>query len=301
VADQAGAERLLRERSAAAFILLPPDFSLAVEAMRTGGGQGAQVQPAIQVVFGGDLTNPYYTVAGVVAITAVDGYILQVTSQPPVVQYVEQAIGASGSRTEFEMYVPGVLVFSIIMLVFLAAMVTAREVESGTLRRLQLTPLRAYELLGGISAALVLVGLASVALAFLTALGTGFRSQGSLWLAGLVATLTCLSVIGMGLVVASFSSTVSQAFVIANFPLGLFMFFSGSIYPLPKVVLFTVGEQVVSLYDILPPTHAVAALNKIFTLGAGIGELGYEMSALIVLSVLYFAAGVWLFQRTQLR
>ena len=297
-ADQAEAEGLLRERAAAAFILIPADFSLAVEALR-GGEQAAG--PAIRVVFGGDLTNPYYTVAGVMAITAVDGYIAQVTGQPPLVTYVEQALGASGSRTEFEMYVPGVLVFSIIMLIFLAAMVVAREVESGTLRRLQLTPLRAYEFLGGISAALMLVGLACVALTFLTALGTGFRSQGSLWLAGLVAALACLSVIGMGLVVASFSRTVSQAFVIANFPLGLFMFFSGSIYPLPKVVLFTVGKQAISLYDVLPPTHAVSALNKIFTLGAGIGELGYEMGALIILSILYFAAGVWLFQRTRLR
>ena len=297
-ADQAEAEGLLRERAAAAFILIPADFSQAVEALRSGGQAG---QPAIQVIFGGDLTNPYYTVAGVMAITAVDGYIAQVTGQPPLVTYVEQALGASGSRTEFEMYVPGVLVFSIIMLIFLAAMVVAREVESGTLRRLQLTPLRASEFLGGISAALMLVGLACVALTFLTALGTGFRSQGSLWLAGLVAALACLSVIGMGLVVASFSRTVSQAFVIANFPLGLFMFFSGSIYPLPKVVLFTVGKQAISLYDVLPPTHAVSALNKIFTLGAGIGELGYEMGALIILSILYFAAGVWLFQRTRLR
>ena len=297
-ADQAEAEGLLRERAAAAFILIPADFSQAVEALRSGGQAG---QPAIQVIFGGDLTNPYYTVAGVMAITAVDGYIAQVTGQPPLVTYVEQALGASGSRTEFEMYVPGVLVFSIIMLIFLAAMVVAREVESGTLRRLQLTPLRAYEFLGGISAALMLVGLACVALTFLTALGTGFRSQGSLWLAGLVAGLACLSVIGMGLVVASVSRTVSQAFVIANFPLGLFMFFSGSIYPLPKVVLFTVGRQAISLYDVLPPTHAVSALNKIFTLGAGIGELGYEMGALVILSILYFAAGVWLFQRTRLR
>ena len=297
-ADQAEAEGLLRERAAAAFILIPADFSQAVEALRSGGQAG---QPAIQVIFGGDLTNPYYTVAGVMAITAVDGYIAQVTGQPPLVTYVEQALGASGSRTEFEMYVPGVLVFSIIMLIFLAAMVVAREVESGTLRRLQLTPLRASEFLGGISAALMLVGLACVALTFLTALGTGFRSQGSLWLAGLVAGLACLSVIGMGLVVASVSRTVSQAFVIANFPLGLFMFFSGSIYPLPKVVLFTVGKQAISLYDVLPPTHAVSALNKIFTLGAGIGELGYEMGALIILSILYFAAGVWLFQRTRLR
>jgi ABC-2 type transport system permease protein len=108
-------------------------------------------------------------------------------------------------------------------------------------------------------------------------------------------------VIGLGMVVASFSRTVSQAFIVANFPMAMMMFFSGVIYPLPKVILFKVGERVIGLYDILPPTHAVAALNKVLTLGAGLGEINYELSALTILSVLYFAIGVVLFRQFHLR
>lgn len=88
---------------------------------------------------------------------------------------------------------------------------------------------------------------------------------------------------------------------IANFPLGLFMFFSGAIFPIPRVSLFTLAGRTLGLYDVLPPTHAVAALNKVLTLGTGLGGVLYELIALVVLSTLYFAAGVWLFQRRHLR
>jgi ABC-2 type transport system permease protein len=116
-----------------------------------------------------------------------------------------------------------------------------------------------------------------------------------------VGAVTSLSTFGAGLVVACFTRTVSQAFVVANFPLGLFMFFSGAIFPIPKSVLFTMGGHEIGLYDILPPTHAVVALNKVLVLGAGIGEVSFELSALLILSLVYFAIGVWLFNHMHLR
>ena len=107
--------------------------------------------------------------------------------------------------------------------------------------------------------------------------------------------------VGVGLIVAAFSNTVSQAFIIANFPLIFFMFFSGAIYPLPQVQLFEVAGRVVGLYDLIPPTHAVIALNKILTLGAGLGEVLYELVSLVLLSIVYFAIGTWLFHRRHMQ
>ena len=100
---------------------------------------------------------------------------------------------------------------------------------------------------------------------------------------------------------ACFSKTVSQAFVIANFPLGFLMFLTGTAFPLPRFTLFTIAGHGFALPDLLPPTHAVVALNKIFTLGAGFTDVTFELAALTLLSVLYFGIGVWLFQRTQMR
>jgi len=180
-------------------------------------------------------------------------------------------------------------------------MSVAREIETGTLKRLQLTPISSLDIMGGITGALVLIGVIAITLAFLVAVLCGFHSQGPLWVAVLVGAVASLSVIGLGMVVASFTRTVSQAFIVANFPMAIMMFFSGVIYPMPKVTILTIGMREIGLYDILPPTHAVVALNKVLTLGAGLDEVVYELAALTILSILYFGVGVVLFKRFHLR
>lgn len=294
--DQAAAAPLLRDRKATAFIQIPEGFSASLLAMR-GGDRSVSTR----VIFGGDLSNTYYMIGANLALTTVDAYVQQATGQEPLVVYNEMPLGASAARSEFETYVPGTLIFSIIMLIFLAAMTVAREIETGALRRLQLTPMSSFDLLGGITLALLLIGALSSLLSFLVALALGFHSQGPIWIAFLVSVIASLSVIGLGLVVASLTRSVSQAFVVANFPLALMMFFSGVIFPMPGVTLFTLGGRAISPYDILPPTHAVVALNKILSLGARLHEVSYELVSLVVLSVLYFLFGVWLFRRQHLR
>ncbi len=296
VPDRAAAEPLLRDRKVTAFIQIPVDFSRTIRAMQTGDRS-----VTTNVIFGGDLSNTYYLIGANMGLTTLETYVQKATGQKPLVNYIEQPMRGSATRSEFETYVPGTLIFSIVLLIFLAAMTVAREIENGALRRLQLTPMTSFDLLGGISAALLLVGAAASALSFLVALALGFHSQGPIWIAILVSVIASLSVIGLGLVVASLTRSVSQAFVVANFPLAMMMFFSGIIFPMPPVKLFSIAGRSISPYDILPPTHAVAALNKILTLGAGLGEVVYELTALVVLSVLYFAIGVWLFRRMHLQ
>lgn len=290
------AELFLKDRKAAAFILIPEEFSQTLEKLKSGDRS-----VTTNITFGGDVANPYYMVAANLALMGVDHYVQEATGQQPLIGYVEEPMGLSAVRSEFETYVPGTLIFSVVLLIFLSSMIVAREIEMGALRRLQLTPMRSIDLLGGITLALVLIGALSIAFAFGVAVLLGFRSLGPLWVAILVGTIASLSVIGMGLVVASFTRTVSQAFIVANFPLALMMFFSGIIMPLPKVSLFSLAGHDFGIYDLLPPTHAVVALNKVLTLGAGLGEVLYELSMLTVLSLLYFAVGVWLFKRYHLR
>jgi ABC-2 type transport system permease protein len=292
VADRAQAEARLRNRDAAVLLILPPNFAQAA---------AKEAEDPATLTLVGDLTNPAYAVAAALTSGALDEYLQATSCQPRAMRLTEEPLGQSAARTEFENYVPGLLIFAVTMLIFQAAMTVTREVEAGTLRRLRLTRMTALDFLGGTSAALALVGVTALTLALATAWALGFRSQGPLWLAALVGAITSLSVVGVGLVVACFSHKVTQAFLIANFPLALFMFFSGAIYPMPRVPLFTLAGHAVGLYDILPPTHAVVALNKVLTLGQGIGDIAYELAALGVLSLLYFAAGVWLFQRTHLQ
>jgi ABC-2 type transport system permease protein len=293
VADRAAGEARIKNRGAQLLLIIGPEFSQALQA-------GA-VSDTAAVTYVGDLTQPYYAVAAVLANSVFESYVKTTLGQPMPIHVAEEPLGASGARTEFENYVPGLFVFAVILLVFSAPMAVAREVEAGTLRRLQITRMRSLDFLGGITLTQLIVGVAAVLLAFLVALLLGFRSQGPAWAAMIIGAIASLSVIGVGLIVACFSRTVTQAFLLANFPLAFFMFFSGAMFPVPRLTVFWLGGQSVALFDILPTSHAVIALQKIFVLGAGLSDVAYELIALTVLSGLYFAIGVWLFKRTQLR
>jgi ABC-2 type transport system permease protein len=294
--DLALAENQVRDRQASVLLIIPEEFSARLADYRAGN-----TRASTQVTLRGDLTNPTYTIAAVIVMTVADTYINDITRAPHPVILNEIPLGASNARTEFENYIPGLLVMAVVLMVFQASMLPARDIESGALRRLRLSPITSFEYLGGLSIWMTLVAILSILLTFATALALGFRSQGPLWIAILVDIIAALSIIGIGLIVACLSKTVSQAFIIANFPLGFLMFLTGAAFPLPRPTLFHLFGHPVSYADLLPPTHAVLALNKIFTLGADAGDILLELSALLILTALYFGAGVWLFQHTQMK
>lgn len=296
VTNRAKAESLLQDRDAEVLIIIPEDFS---ETLQTASLGDESATSAITLV--GDLTNPFYAVGAIMANSAIDEYVQEVTGERRSITIEEIALGASGGRSEFDLYVPGMLIISVVMLVFTVSMTITYEVEAGTLRRLQLTRMTTFDLLTGISLSTILLGIIAILLTFLVAMALGFESQGPIWAAMLIGAITAIAVVGVGLIVAAFSKTVSQAFIIANFPLIFFMFFSGAVYPLPRIRLFEIGGRIISLYDVIPPTHAVVALNKILTLGTGLNDVLYELVSLIVLSALFFALGIWLFHRRHMR
>jgi ABC-2 type transport system permease protein len=289
--DRSEAEVILRNRGAAALIIFPSDFTTSLN----------RLEKPSTVTFVGDLTNPYYSVAAIFANAALDDYTRQVANQPRPVLIAEEMLGNSGGRTEFELYVPGLLIAAVTMIIFSVAIAVAREVESGTIRRLQLTRLTSFELLGGISLVYIFLGLLSIVLSFMTAYALGFRSQGPMWAAVLISVLTAVASIGVGVMTACFSRTVARVAIIANFPLLIMLFFSGAIFPMPQITLFTIGGRAIRLFDLIPQTHAVLALNKVLSLGAGLGDVAYEMAALLVLSALYFLFGGLLFKKMQMQ
>lgn len=290
------AEQRLIAGGAATMFVFPKGLSAAVADWTEGEGKARA-----SVVFSGDLTNPSYLVGSVLAYAQIEGALSAAARLERPVILEEVAIGGSGGRTDFELALPGLFIFAVILLMFPTAMSLAREAESGTLRRLQLTRMSAFDLLCGVSLFQMAVGVVAVLIAFGVAVALGFTSEGPMWAAVLVAAVASLACVGVGLIVACFSRGVTDAFIICNFPMILMMFFSGAMMPLPRMVAFSVGRLDVGVWDFMPTTHAVAALNKILGLGVGFGDVVYELVSLVILTALYFAAGVWLFQRRRLR
>lgn len=282
-------DRALRGGEADVGLLVPAGFSRTLFSER---------DRAAEVTLVGDGTRQAFRVAATLVRTVAETFGHKVRGSTPAVRAAARPVGLSGTRSPFELYVPGLLVFTVIMLIFSASMSVVREVEAGTLARLRLAPVSTVELMTGMSAAQFVLGGVAVALTLGAAFALGFRSQGSTALALLIAGVASLASVGIGMVVASVSRTMTRAFLISSVAMFLLVLFSGVIFPRPRVPLLHVGGVVVDLFDVLPTTHMGIALGKVLNLGAGIGDVGYELVWLSVISLLNYVVGGLFFARS---
>jgi ABC-2 type transport system permease protein len=65
--------------------------------------------------------------------------------------------------------------------------------------------------------------------------------------------------------------------------------------------VFTLAGHPICLFDLFPATHGFLALQQVLCYGAGLRDIAFRLGATLVLSLLYFAVGVVVFQRVQMR
>jgi ABC-2 type transport system permease protein len=283
---------ILQNRDADVMIRIPENFSKTL--IDTGS-----IKPSVKLF--GDIGNPRYSVAAIMVFTAVDAFVRNITKDENAVTFQEEFIGKSSQRTEYELAIPGIIVFSIVMLLFTAGMIFIRDIEDKTLSRLKITKMTIFDYVGGVTIMQLFVGALSVIFTFYTAVALGFTSNGSMMLSILVSVITFLSIIGITLIIVSFCKNSIIFLTAGNVPLFILMFLSGSMMPIPRSPLFTLGGRIVAWNDFLPPTHAVIALNKVTTQGENFSGILYELTFLTLLTILYFAIGIVLFRRKHLR
>jgi ABC-2 type transport system permease protein len=287
---------LLRNQQADVLVVFPEDLSRAVLSP-TGSSSAAATLELV-----GDVTRMEYIVGAVWSEELINQYVLQAADLRMPVSWTETALGHSGGRTYFELYVPGLLILSIIMIIFSAAAAIVREPEVRTLERLKISRLTALEFLGGISLVQILLSMLSLALALLTAMALGYTLlPGSLGFILLISLLTALSMVSFSLLVAAMCRSVKEVAIIGTFPLFLLMFFTGAAFPISGGKLLTIGAYTLKLNDILSPTFAVDALNKVLIRGLEVKETLPEMIAIVLLTLLYFITGTWAFRRRHMR
>ena len=292
--DKAAAINRIKNKKASAILILPPDFSR--ELNKHLGGNKSKVP----IELSGDLSDFNYMLAATWTYELMAGYIAEVSGTDSFIEFRETPVGFSGNTDEFDLYVPGLLILSIVMLMFTASIAFVRETEQMTMIRLKLSKVRTWELISGISVVQVLIGFAAIILTLVVAALLGFEFNGSWGLFLLVTCLTSLSIIGFSLIVAAFTRTVNQVLVVGNFPLFLFMFFTGAMMPVHGPTLFSFAGYDFTLPGLMSPYHAVNALKKVSIFESGLGEIWPELACLCGITVLYFLLGAWLYRKRHL-
>ena len=285
-ADTAESKMQIKNRKIDVLLVLPKGFS---DSLKNGRAPNFLVY--------GEASNPKYSIGLIFTITGIETLVKQYSKTKSAYTFEEKFLGNSQAKSEFDIYAPGIFIFSIIMLILSASLAIIRDVEDKTMLRLKISRMTVFDYLLGNSFVQWVIGILSFAITYYFALMLGFNSQGSIWLVLLICSLTILSIIGICLILIAFCKSATMVMIVGNFPLFVLMFFTGSMIPIPRNELFAGFAW----NDILSPTHAVIALNKIFTYGAKLNDLKYEISMLLILTVVYYSIGIFLFKKKHLK
>jgi len=287
VRESNAAQDALEAGGVAAAIIVPRGFALRV---------ARSDAPEVQIIIDG--TDP--TRAQVASNAASQFLLLRgigedsrmesavtITSLAPHVMY--------NQRLKTAIYMlPGVLATLLLnVTALITAMGLARERESGTLEQILVTPIRPAVLLGGKCLPYVMFGLVDVlAILLLGNLIFDVPFRGSFAVIALGSFLYLFSTLGMGIFIATVSSSQQQAM------LGTFGFI------LPAMLLSGFMSPISSMPPwlrpftmLIPMRHYVEIMRGCLLKGADVGDLAQQMIALALLGVGILAISVARFRK----
>ncbi len=205
---------------------------------------------------------------------------------------IKQEQISSVEFTEFDTYIPGFLVFVLLMSVSGSAGILAAERGSGTLDRLKIGAFSPFSLLMGISITQLITTSLEIVVYLITIYFLGFPGKGNPALAFLIGLITIPPILGVGLLSAvAFKDEILAMSIpgTAGIPLS---FLSGAFFPLPpKLILF--GE--VEIWNVNPLYSTSEAIRKILFYKYTLSQVFMEIAFLLTIGSLIFLIGAVLF------
>jgi len=296
VSDTEEIERRLKNKTSDAGIIIPKRFSDTLEdAIKNIDYQ------TLKVKLMGDPRNNRYAIVSIYLLTDLDIYVKSVINTKSPVELDEELIGNGKPLTDFDFYVPGLIVLALLNVIFTAGASLIKEVEKGTMQRLILSRLKSWQFIAAISVIQVLFCIIAMFLTLWTAMLCGFSFHGSYIAFLLIGFISGIAIMGVSMISVSFIKSVYDLLTVGMLPYFMIMFFGGIFFPLPPVVIFSYGDSIFRLNDLLPLSMSVSALNKALNYGLGIRELSFDLIGITVVSMLYYVIGLVVFRRKHMK
>jgi ABC-2 type transport system permease protein len=283
----------LNEGKAGALLTIPSDFS---EVLQTAD---PNQPPHLQI-----LRDPFSDNANFLSVMFEEPLRMFIENQngwkQPQQLVAYDFVQGTGNLNDFQFGIPGLIVFGITFGIIYSAILLVRELVNGGIQRLRMANISGWSFLGGITLSQFVVCIAQVILTLLIAYFCGLQSAGSILLLGIFALTLSLAATGCGMITACFSKNdgeVANLSMIFILPL---IFFSGALYPLPPLPIFTIAGKTLYFADLMPTTYATDAIRRIMIYGDGLLTVWQDLFWVIIQSIFLFILGVWLFQQLRL-
>ncbi len=189
--------------------------------------------------------------------------------------------------------VPGIIaLLGMIVTLMVTALSVAREREDGTFAQLLVTPLRPWEIMVGKSLPGLLVGLFEVSLIIaLTTYWFQIPLHGSLISLYPPLVIYLLSVIGVGLMISSFSTTLQQALLGSILFIVPAVTLSGFTTPIANMPQWMQYITVIN-----PMRYFLIVVRRVFLEGTGLPLLVNEIWPMALIAACTLSLATWLFR-----
>jgi len=231
-----------------------------------------------------DVKTPRYWVNE----TSPKGYILEkILAGETDARYARETV--SGRAINYvDWLIPGVLGMNMMFsCLFGVGYVIVRYRKNGFLKRLNATPLKAFEFISAQVVSRLLLIMSITLIVFIgTKLLIHFYMAGSYWLLLLDAVLGAVCMISLGLLVAARVASEEFAGGLLNLASWPMMFLSGVWFSLEGSPMW-----IQELAKIFPLTQMLDGARKIMLDGAGIGEIWPQLLSMACMSALFLGLG----------
>ncbi len=184
---------------------------------------------------------------------------------------------------------PGIIGFAMTLItVMLTAMSIVRERTAGTLTRILIAPVSAWQVTLGYTLAFTLIALFQSAELFITSTWIfDIRFIGSAGVVAVVIILFAIGLQGIATLISILSKNEAQAMQFVLFLLIPSIMLGGVFWPLE-----TMPTAIRPLSYAIPLTYANSALRKVMLTGSGFADLAFELSVLAAIAVVALALSV---------
>lgn len=185
--------------------------------------------------------------------------------------------------------VPGILVILVTMVgSFLASLNIVKEKEIGTIEQINVTPVKKYQFILGKLIPFWVLGLIVLSLGLLISrLAYSIIPVGNLFTIYVFAAVYLLAVLGLGLLVSTFTGNQQQAMLISFFMMMVFILLSG-LYT--SIASMPVWAQWITKFN--PVSYFIEVMRMVVLKGSGLGDIKYHLLIMLGFAVVLNASAV---------
>jgi len=195
--------------------------------------------------------------------------------------------------TTFDYIVPGLFIFSILMMLSGLTISLTYAFELGHIKLLRLTKLKPIHYITGEILGFLILAIIQFFIMFSVAFFFGYHIRGNVFVMIPVIILAAISTGAIGMIIASFSKTTKQANSIAVL-IGIILGFAGGIFYYVKTPEIFKGFEIL---DIVPMRHASIIFKNYMTLGEPILQSFKSIMILSIETLILFVISLFIYSK----